>query len=58
MEDYKKLWLEECERSKQLQLENYRLKKDSKYWRREADKFERFWNKVNPANNKLSINNK
>ena len=41
--DYKKLWFEICEEKKQLQIENYRLKKEIDYVRKELSKIEKFY---------------
>ena len=50
-EDYKQLWFNVCEEKKQLQSENFRLKKDSEHWRMEALKFERLYNSSKKQNN-------
>lgn len=38
------MWVAVSDKNKELTNENYRLKEDSKHWRKECDKFERFWN--------------
>ena len=38
------MWVAVSDRNKKLMDENHRLKDDSKHWRKECDKFERFWN--------------
>tara|TARA_R110001632_G_C11293346_1_gene413074 strand:- start:983 stop:1180 length:198 start_codon:yes stop_codon:yes gene_type:complete len=38
------MWVAISDENRRLKIENYRLKKDSKHWRSESDKFERFWN--------------
>jgi hypothetical protein len=42
-EDYKELFFNLCEEKQQLDLDNHRLKKDSEYWRRQTEKFERMY---------------
>ena len=38
------MWVAVSDKNRQLMNENYRLKEDSAHWRKECDKFERFWN--------------
>tara|TARA_R110000737_G_C14418275_1_gene457272 strand:+ start:546 stop:776 length:231 start_codon:yes stop_codon:yes gene_type:complete len=38
------MWVSVSDKNRELINENYRLKEDSAHWRRESDKFERFWN--------------
>ena len=38
------MWVTVSDRNKKLMDENYYLKDEVKYWRRQCDKFERFWN--------------
>lgn len=38
--DYEKEWHKVCEEKRLLRLENNTLKKDSDYWRKEANKYE------------------
>ena len=38
------MWVAVSDRNKKLIDENHRLKEEAKHWRKESDKFERFWN--------------
>jgi len=54
--NYKKLWFEVCEEKKQLQLENYRIKKELNYITHKFESLDRIhssiiqknWNKYAP----------
>ena len=48
--DYKKLWIELCEEKKQLQIENYRLNKDSNFFRNKFENLEKIYSVLNQKN--------
>ena len=49
------MWVAVSDKNKKLMDENYNLKEDSKHWRRECDKFERFWNSTKVAEDKPNL---
>tara|TARA_R110000782_G_scaffold121750_5_gene212837 strand:- start:107 stop:334 length:228 start_codon:yes stop_codon:yes gene_type:complete len=53
------MWVATSDRNKKLIDENYRLKKEAEHWRKESDKFQRFWNstKVDEDKPKVDIYN-
>ena len=48
------MWVAISDENRTLKIENYRLKEDSKHWRKECDKFERFWNSTKVDEDKPS----
>jgi len=54
--DFKTLWFNICEEKKQLELENHTLKVNGNYWRRQAEKFERMFEKDKKRNNNSKKN--